>query len=577
MLATLAAALQMHDRLNLPKDPYGAMMQMGDRRTAIPSDWKGESISVLERLGCRATNPVIRARLCDIAWFLQRNLVQTGHQAAAAYLATARGLCDGMIADATDGQVPGVWILTLQKALRRGLQICMQLRPADPELGELEAFIFDAADQFEAKGNPRALLAMLTLAYDFELGDPAAYAGRIEQAATQQGEGGPHITTDALVLAAKAWRRAKDTDGHDRCMMQASEAMVAHANSINQAFSASHFLQEAINLLRGLRSPAAKDRKRDLRIDLIRMQAAAEDEMGVFEHPADLTKLIEWTTEHTNGVTLLDGLFLLAAINRPKSISDLTTEARRNIVDHPLTAMFGVQQHDADGYVRFRAPGASPGQESPEALEHQIAKQEEIHRQVVVEGQIKIVIRNLASHFPISEGDILPLCRESPFVPTDLSRTYARGLTAFFHGDMTTALSILTPLLEASLVYVLKGHDVDVVRHDEEAGTQEDMTITQLFKNLRKELDDIFGDAITGDIDRVFLARSGPCLRHAVAHGTMHDQTPYMPDAIYACWLILHLCLLPLFDRYKQLRVGTDSQEPAAEDGVSVSDAAGEI
>jgi len=561
VLTMLAAALHMHDRLNLPKDPYGPMLEMGDRRTAIPTDWKGESISALERLGERAANPVVRARLCDVAWFLQRSRLQSGHRAAAAYLATARGLCDGTITDTMDGQVPGVWVLSLQKALRRGLQICMQLRPANPELGELEAFIFDAADRFEAEDNRRALLAMLALAYDFELRDAAAYAGRIEQAATKQGDGGPHIVTEALILAAKAWRRAKDTEGHDRCLMQASEVMLAHAKSVDHAFSAAHFLQEAVNLLRGLRSQVAKDRKRDLRIELIRMQAAAEDDLGLFEHPIDLTELIEGTTEHLKGVTLLDGLFLLAAINQSRSPADLATEARRSMAEHPLSAMIGVQQHDADGYVRFRAPGASPGEEPQEVLEHQIAKREEVHRQIVVEGQIKVIIRNLASHFPISEEDILPLCRESPFVPTDLSRTYARGLTAFCHGDMTTAISILTPLVEASLVYVLKGHDIDVVRHDEEAGTQEDMTITQLFKNLRKELDEIFGEAITADIDRVFLARSGPSLRHAVAHGTMSDQTPYMPDAIYACWLVLRLCLLPLFTRYKELRTGAGDEE----------------
>ncbi len=85
------------------------------------------------------------------------------------------------------------------------------------------------------------------------------------------------------------------------------------------------------------------------------------------------------------------------------------------------------------------------------------------------------------------------------------------------------------------------------------------MTITQLFKNLRKELDEIFGEAITADIDRVFLARSGPSLRHAVAHGTMSDQSSYMPNI--ACWLVLRLCLLPLFTRYKELRTGAGDEE----------------
>jgi hypothetical protein len=562
VLNLLASALQMHDRVNLPKSPYGPMMQMGDGRTAIPDDWKGDGVAVLECLGERATNPVVRARLLDVAWLLQRNRIEAGHQAAAAYLATAKDLCEGALIDSTDASVPGIKTMTLQNALRRSLQICAQLRPGEPELNAVTNFVLESADRFEASGEHEALLAMLTLAHDFELGDQTACAARIEQVAAAETEGGPHAKSNTLVLAAAAWRRIKDTEAQERCLMQASEVMAAHANSIENAFQASHWLQQAIDLLRGLRSTAAKARKRDLRIDLIRMQAASEDEMGVFEHPIDLTKIIEDTTARLQGVILLDGLFVLASISRSRDPAELAAEARRSIAEHPLSAMFGVQQHDADGYVRFRAPGAVPGQESPEALEHHIAQSESMARSVIVEGQIKVVLRNLAAHFPISESDLLPLCRESPFVPTDLTRTYARGLAAFCHGDMTAALAILTPLLEASLVYVLKGHDVDVVRHDEETGTQEDMSITQLFKNQRKELDGIFGEAITADIDRVFLARSGPGLRHDVAHGTMSDQTPYTTDAVYACWMMFHLCLLPLFSCYKDLRGGPPGHTP---------------
>jgi hypothetical protein len=579
VLSMLASALQMHEQLHLPKSPYGPMMQMEDRRTAVPADWQGGSVAVLECLGEKAINPVIRARLFDVAWYLQRNRVQTGHQAAGAYLDMASGVCAEILVDSTDAQVPGIKTVTLENALRRGLQICGQLRPNEPELSALTAFVLESTDRFEAAGEHEALLAMLTLAYDFELGDQSACAARIERVADVETKGGPNAKSSTLVLAAKAWRRVKDVEAHERCFMRASEVLVAHAKSIEHAFSASHWLQQAIDLLRGLRSPAAKERKRDLRIDLIRMQAAAEDEMGVFEHPIDLTRIIEDTTARLKGVTLIDGLFVLASIIRSREPAELIAEARRSIAQHPLSAMFGVQQHDADGYVRYRAQGAAPGQESPEALEHHISRDESTARSLIVEGQIRVVIRNLAERFPIGKEDLLPLCRESPFVPTDLSRTYARGLTAFCHGDMTAALAILTPLLEASLVYVLKGHDIDVVRHDEDAGTQEDMTITQLFKNHREELDTIFGEAITADIDRVFLARSGPGLRHAVAHGTMSDLTPYTTDAIYACWLIFHLCLLPLFIRYKDFRAGPGAHMPEAaaqyQDPPSVSSGVG--
>jgi hypothetical protein len=154
----------------------------------------------------------------------------------------------------------------------------------------------------------------------------------------------------------------------------------------------------------------------------------------------------------------------------------------------------------------------------------------------------------------MGEGDLFTLLRQSAFVPPDLVRSYARGLASFLHNDMISALAILAPMLEASVLHVLKSAGVDVVFHNENDQTQEDVSIQRVFDRLRAELDGIFGEDITDDIERVFLARSGPALRHAVAHGDFHDRTAYSADARYGCWLLFRLCLLPLFESYEARR-----------------------
>jgi hypothetical protein len=75
---------------------------------------------------------------------------------------------------------------------------------------------------------------------------------------------------------------------------------------------------------------------------------------------------------------------------------------------------------------------------------------------------------------------------------------------------------------------------------------------------MRGELNAVFGEAITADIERVFLKKSGPYLRHGVAHGLLHDGTPYGPDALYGCWLIFHLFMLPLFEHRERLSLPFD-------------------
>ena len=154
----------------------------------------------------------------------------------------------------------------------------------------------------------------------------------------------------------------------------------------------------------------------------------------------------------------------------------------------------------------------------------------------------------------------------SAFVPKDTVATYGRGFLRFFQGDFTSGLYILTPLLENSLRHVLKSHGHDVTNFDDSTMTQQDRTISVLFEQMRQELDSIFGLAITTDIENVFLRKPGPYLRHSLAHGLLPDGAPYGADAIYGCWLLFHLCMLPLFPIRTQLVLPFDhvTQDRAA-------------
>jgi hypothetical protein len=159
----------------------------------------------------------------------------------------------------------------------------------------------------------------------------------------------------------------------------------------------------------------------------------------------------------------------------------------------------------------------------------------------------------MAQHF-LPEDLLMSILHHSPFVPPDLVATFSRGFLRFFQGDFVSGTYILTPLLENSLRHVLTVHGHDVTIFDDATQTQRDRTISQLFEQMRDELDAIFTKPLTTDIENVFLNRPGPSLRHDIAHGLADDGTPYGPDAIYACWLIFLLCMLPLFPYRDQVR-----------------------
>jgi hypothetical protein len=171
----------------------------------------------------------------------------------------------------------------------------------------------------------------------------------------------------------------------------------------------------------------------------------------------------------------------------------------------------------------------------------------------LVAFQIDAARRYINDEHYISVDTFVRALRYSFVIPSDLKRTFARGFERFFSGDFVSATYILTPLLENSLRHVLKAHGHDVTKFDDATRTQQDKTINLLFEQMRPELEEAFTKAIITDVENTFLKKPGPHLRHQVAHGLLHDGSPFGPDAQYGCWLIIRLCLLPIFGEKERL------------------------
>jgi hypothetical protein len=331
------------------------------------------------------------------------------------------------------------------------------------------------------------------------------------------------------------------------------------------AMLAGHTLTEAIRELHGL--PGSKDRRKELRHLLVDIQAGIADEMSPFAIPMDLKDIAREVEQRMQQPTLLDKLFTFAALSHSPDPDQLVAEAERAIREHPLSSLFGASHHDRDGKVVYRSQGADFGDAQDDStLRQQIARDEGIRRHITASAEIEIARQSIASNHYLSEEIFAALLEISPFVPQGLVMTYSHGLTCFFRGDFISGLYILTPLLEASLRHVLKSHGHDVTKLDDATKIQEDRTISALFEQMRPELDSIFGSAITTDIENVFLKKPGPYIRHSIAHGLLHDGEPYSDDALYACWLIFQLCLIPLYQHREHLRLPFDVPSETVEE-----------
>jgi hypothetical protein len=556
----LSAVTGMHLKAHERDEPFGPMLAWADgRRSAIPADFREGHIDLLADLAIRAANPVLRARLADVAWLLDRKRGKLGGIAITAYVDTIEAIEAGTLkfpyGDNNDALEHGG-----RDMLCRALHIGRTIGWEKSEALRAQGAVLRLRERATARGNGVAALWFAELDLDFGVSDPAAVAAGIEGMLRAAGNANVHILSSLWRLAARGYHLAKrDTDKY-RCQTEAAEVMVAEAEHIfagegakqASAMLASHMMSGAIAQLHGV--PAAKERRIALRHRLVDMQAGIPDEMSVYSHQWDVKDIAAGIKDALGDRPLFDHLFLFALLSTSPDPAALIAEAEQSIRAHPLSTLFAAVYYDREGKAVHRSEPGGFGEGNGSAVRRRFAEAEAIRRNLLV-VQIEVARQEIMTqHFLPEEETLATLFQHSPFVPPELIATFSRGFLRFFQGDFASAVYILTPLVESSLRYVLKQRGHDVTTFDDATQTQKSLTISQLFEQRREELDAVFTKPITTDIENIFLNQPGPHLRHDIAHGLAHDGTPYGPDAVYGCWLIFQLCLAPLFPYRDQLR-----------------------
>jgi Transposase, Mutator family len=88
IFAMLTAATSMRLKAREREEPFGPLMSSCDRRTAIPADFRGEPVKLLADMAARSVNPLLKARLADMCWLLERKRGALAAVAVAAYVET---------------------------------------------------------------------------------------------------------------------------------------------------------------------------------------------------------------------------------------------------------------------------------------------------------------------------------------------------------------------------------------------------------------------------------------------------------------------------------------------------------
>lgn len=555
----ISAALNMYFKPEERNEPFGAFVTWADgRRSQIPSDLVPH-IDVLAHIAQRVTNPVLKARLADICWILDRKRWQLGHAALSAYVNTVTSVDLGIL-KFQFSEVDGALRRETCNHLRRALFIGRTVGWDRPETQAARQLVEQLRLRSAADGQLMSLLWFSELDLQFGITkDTAELASAMETAiATQPVPENSHDIVDLWNFSSRAYFRAKRESDAYRCRSEAAENLVRQAEAVvtSSPLMASTLLSSAIAQLGG--SPFHKTRRQELRHRLIDVQPRVLDEMSSFSHPMDLSELVEDTRDRLGKVGLLQKLFLFACLARSPEPEDLHKEASQALRANPLSGLFGATHLDRDGKVLHRTMAGSIGSDADSAILAQIMQAEKIRRHVLATGAIDVARQMIITGHYVSPDGLNSLLQLSPAVPPALAWTISHGFLRFLQGDFTGSTYILIPMLEAILRHLLRCAGHDVTTFDDANQTQEDRTISSMFDSMRAELDEILGTALTMDLENVFLKKPGPSLRHALAHGLLHDGSPFATDAIYGCWLILRLCLLPLVPHRHDLEAPAD-------------------
>ena len=533
-------------------EPFGPMAVFDGRRSPIPSDF-APFIDLLQEIAERLRHPLMQAWMGDVCWLNDLKRGRIAKVAIEKYLQVVTDVRNGNLAFPHDTLGRGELSHDSRDLLTRALAIARRTgwNSDQAQMARDACSALRAAAM--ASGDLVPILWFSQLDQQHRITDPAVLAESLKTLLETHSPGTPvddHTAVALWKLTARAFNAAGNEIERDGCLVAASQVHMRSADTAVSKLLAITHISDAIQVIHGIRGQdALRDKYRE---KLAQAQLNVGDEMTTFSQSLDLEEIAAKHEMRFQDLTLSESLFTLVALTQSPQPEKLIEDAREAIREYPLSAFFPAMHMDHEGKVVHRtAFDDGDGADSP-AIRQKISQAERLRRHIAVGGAIEPALNVIAARHTIFEKDLLRLTSLSPFVPEGQAVTFARGLTSFLQHDNVSACYILFPLLENALRHVLKLAGHNVAKFDDATQTEQDRTISSLFDQMRPELDKVFGPAITTDIDNLFLSKEGPHLRHSLAHGQMFDGEPYEPDAIYGCWLIFRLCLMPLWRSREQ-------------------------
>lgn len=537
---TLASLCSFHFIPDDKIEPFSNKMALGDgSRTLIGSDFDAAEVNAIGDIVPTVKNLALRTRLADFVWSRNRAKTDFARIAIDGYVELVEGLIAGTLRERFgDRQATGIGS---EQFLKRAMLIARATGWPKPENDKVRDAL-RAVVRLAAARNDMDIVRFGRLALQANLdGVEDVFAG-LEAHVDKLLSMGESFTAEAVQeLHISRLRRLKDDERVKEAQLKLSRIFENRAHDVSGAMLKAHALQQAIDTLHGVKG--VKEERQRLHEKLKEAQLHMVDEFGAIEHSLDLTDEIERILAQYESLDLLDCLRRMALAEMPKPPETLIAKAREEAQNFPLSSLFATSLVDEKGRTIARADGG--GIENEETLRYKVIQQEQIRLSISVAGHILPLRQLITDRFTLEHDLLVEICRISPFVPSGLEHTFARGMKSFIYGDDFLAVAALVPALESglrSLVSAAGRADTKIMA----GGIEQTIGLGPLFANHRDVLEKVFTPAIIYCLENLLIHELGPKIRHHYCHGLTPDGAYFGEPHVYACKLIFALVILPL-------------------------------
>ncbi|MBI3786738.1 MAG: DUF4209 domain-containing protein [Ignavibacteriales bacterium] len=551
----LADITSLHLKSENSKEPFGPLIVMEGKRSAIVKDFSDDQLSLLKGALPEIDDPELRSRVADVLWLRKRDY-KDAEIAIESYIESAKILED-----------PNQWTHTFHR-IERAFRLAALLGDATRKFEDVVKHIEDVLNKYDAEDPLHLSQKLMSLLCERRVGDPVKYGKLAEKAAKNSEEAHNWLRAQIYWQRKAEWDRiAKNEESQKKSLACAAETYVrmAEATLIGGRPSymlASTHLNKAIEAYR--RIGGMNERIDELHKLLLDYEQKSIKEFGVISSPSiDLTKTIEDARKSVKGKKLIEALFILSQGFRIQTIQELRKHVEDSVKQAPLASMISGVIVNNKGKVIGKRPGLllEEGDEYEKALRPHMFQEAKLGYSIDVQALIDPMRRQIEIEHYLTIDDLGPIVLNNPLIPQYREDLYARGLLSGLQGDFVTAIHLIVPQFENSVRYLLEQQGVLVSGLDDE-GIQEEYDLNKLL--YHSQIKTTFGEDLLFHLQGLLVEKEGANMRNRMAHGLMYPGEFYSPDCIYLWALILHLCCWPsiakLYGTPKEEDEGTNNQ-----------------